>query len=252
MKTASILLTLLAAPAALATPAFTPGEQTSYEVSYLGIRAGVAQLTVGWPTEKQGRTVWPIVCAGQTTGLTSVWPIRDKFITWWDPGAGQSIAADLYADENRKRRVEHFVYDFPSKQATVTRQKEGQPPSERTFDIEAGTLDLAAAAFALRSQPLEVGRAVELPIFTGNKTFKMQATVDAVETLKTRLGDVPVLRLSVTADFSGKLATQKKMTVFFTADERRVPVRAEADFALGTVVLDATKYEPGVSPAGAP
>lgn len=35
------------------------------------------------------------------------------------------------------------------------------------------------------------------------------------------------------------------MTVFYTADEKQLPVRAEAEFALGSVVLEAVRYEPG-------
>lgn len=252
MRAALFPLLVLIPAAALASPVFGPGEQTTYEVSYLGVRAGTAQLTVGWPTEKEGHTVWPLVCAGQTTGVTSVFPIHDKFVSWWDPREGLSVAADLFADENRKRRVEHFAFDFRAGQATVTRKHEGQPPSARTFSLQEGSLDLAAAAFALRNQPLEPGSTVEVPIFTGHKTFMMKAKVEGRETLETPLGRLPVLRLSVSADFSGKLATQKQITVFYTADDKQLPVHAEAEFLLGKVVLEATHYEPGSTPAGVP
>jgi hypothetical protein len=42
------------------------------------------------------------------------------------------------------------------------------------------------------------------------------------------------------------------MTVFYTADDKQLPVRAEAEFVLGKVVLEVVKYEPGMRFAGGP
>ena len=56
--------------------------------------------------------------------------------------------------------------------------------------------------------------------------------------------------MTVNTDFSGQLETQGLVTLFYTADEKHLPVRAEADFLLGKVVLEAVKYEPGMRFAG--
>jgi hypothetical protein len=53
-------------------------------------------------------------------------------------------------------------------------------------------------------------------------------------------------------DFNGQLTTRSLITLFFTADDKQLPVRAEAEFLLGHVVLDATAYEPGLRWVGPP
>lgn len=244
------LLLMLLAPGLAAAKAprnvFGPGEQTTYEVSYLGIVAGTAQLTVGWKMQQFGREVWPLVCVGQTAQVGNVWPIKDRFVSYWDPLAGHSVGADFLADENKYRQRDRYEYDFAGQQAIVTRQKEGRPPYELRYEIPPGTMDLAAAGFGLRNTPLVPGTEREIPIFTGVKLYTMKATVVGKETLETRLGTVEVYRVTVNGDFNGKLATRGLMTLFYTADDKQLPVRAEAEFLLGTVRLDATKYLPGM------
>lgn len=230
---------------------FGPGEQTTYEVSYMGITAGRAEITVGSRMEQFGREVWPLVCVGETTQMAAIFPVKDRFISYWDPLTRSSVGADFFVHESKHRAKSRFKYDFDAGEVVVTREAPGWPTTEKTYSIEQGTLDLAAAGFMMRNIPLEVGAVHELPIFTGVKFYKMTATVVGREFLRTGLGDVEVYRVTVNGDFNGKLATQGLMTLFYTADEKQLPVRAEAKLALGYVKVDAVKYEAGRRYTGA-
>ncbi len=251
MKRTAVWLALLLSTGALAETSqklvsvFGPGEQTTYEVSYLGIVAGQAQLTVGWKMEQFGHEVWPLVCLGETRNVGVVWPIRDRFISYWDPLERRTVGSDFFVDENKKKRKERYTYDFEAKQAIVHRQSEGREPQERRFDIEVGTLDLAAAGFGLRNTKLVAGAVHEMPIFTGVKLYRMQATVVGKERLESQLGDVEVYRVTVNGDFNGNMKTNGLITLFYTADDKQLPVRAEAEFGFGKVRIDAVKYLPG-------
>lgn len=241
--------------AAAQTPvssAFGPGEQTTYAVKYLGITAGLAQVTVGWKIEQFDREVWPLVCVGKTSDAAAVFPVNDRFVSYWDPVTREAVGADFVADENRQRRRERYQYDAASHEAIATKQKAGEKPRESRYAIDPGTLDLASAAFHLRNQKLEAGRFYEMPIFTGVKVYRLKATVLGKETIATPLGQLDVLRVTVNGDFNDKLATKGLMTLFYTADDKQLPVRAEAEFVLGKVVLEAVKYEPGMRFAGGP
>lgn len=240
-----LLGTEAALAAAPVTAAFGPGEQTTYVVRFLGVTAGEAQVTVGWPMERFGRAVWPLVCVGRTTSLAELYPIRDRFVSYWDPATGEALGADLLAEENRQRRIERFRYDFVALEALTTKQLAGKAPREGRYAIEPGTMDLASAAFRLRASRLEVGKVSELPIFTGTKLYHMRASVVGIEKLETMFGEIDVHRVTVNGDFNGKLETRGLITIFYTADDKQLPVRAEAEFLLGRVVLEAVKYEPG-------
>ncbi len=241
----AVLLTSLTASAGTPPSAFGPGEHTVYQVRYLGLSAGRADIQVGATMQRDARSVWPIVCGAETTSLAAIYQVHDRFISYWDPETQQNVGSDFFVDENKKRRREKYRYDREAAKVFATKQKEGSPAIEREFDIRADAIDLAAAGFWLRNVPLETGGTHERAIFTGAKQFVMHATVEGRQSLTTELGTFDVWRVSVNTDFKGSVATKGNIRVYYTADAKQLPVRAEAEFVIGSVVADAVQYEPG-------
>ena len=244
-----MLLSLLLSGAALAqggtSSAFGPGEQARYRIQYLGVTAGTAQVTVGAPMKQWGKEVWPIVSLAKSDAIAGVWPVKDKYVSYWDFGSQRVLGSDMHEDQNNKRRRVRVKLGEDGKSAHVVKQKEGEQPREYTHELAEGTLDVAGATFALRNRVLEVGQEYTYPVFTGSKTFMMRAKVEARETLDTKLGKQDVYRLRVSTDFSGKLASKRDMVAWFTADARHVPVRIEAELALGSLVAELMEYQQG-------
>lgn len=234
----------LSAQAAADRSAFGPGEQMTFDVSYLGVTAGQAQITVGASMRQHGAEVWPIVCIAKTTSVADLYPIRDRFISYWEPRERRSVGSDFFQDENGKRRRERVRLDATEKKAFVTRQRNGAT-DELTYDIGDTWADVAGAMLALRNQTLSVGHTVRVPVFTGDSLFVMEARVEGRQTLQTRLGERDVFRLRVRSEFSGKLATRRDMQLYLTADAQAVPVRIEADFLLGTIRAELSAYSSG-------
>jgi len=232
--------------------AFGPGEQSIYRIAYFGVSGGTAQVTVGADTQQWGKRVWPIVVIARSDPALSFYPIRDRFVSFWEFSAGRPIGSDLRADENHKKRYQRIKLDHEGKLASVLKQKEGEQPSEDSYPIEPGSLDMAAAAFALRTKPLQVGRSFDLPVFTGHKSFRLRAMVEGTERLKTPIGEREVYRVRVQTDFSGKFQSKRDMVGYFAIDESHVLVRVEADFLLGTLVAELTSYQPGRTTAPEP
>jgi len=225
--------------------AFGPGEQSTYRVQYLGMEAGTAQITVGFETKQWGTPVLPIVTMARSSSALDFYPIRDKFVTYWDPVGDRSLGSDLFADENRSRRRVRIKLDHDAGKATVMKQKEGGSENTSTHEVESGTMDVAAATFALRNKPLEVGRTFDLPIFTGSRKFTMKAIVESKETVATALGPKETFKVRVRAGFGGKFESKRDMFAWITTDDARVPVRVEAEFILGTVRAELSDYKGG-------
>ncbi|KFA90188.1 DUF3108 domain-containing protein [Archangium violaceum] len=244
-----MLLSLLLSGAALAQggprSAFGPGEQARYRIQYLGMTAGSAQVTVGAPMKQWGKDVWPIVSLARSEAIAGVWPVKDKYVSYWDFGAQRVLGSDMHEDQNNKRRRVRVKLAEDGKSAQVVKQKEGETPRESIHELAEGTLDVAGATFALRNRALEVGQEYAYPVFTGSRTFQMKAKVEARETLDTVLGKQDVFRMRVYTEFSGKLASKRDMVAWFTADARRLPVRIEAELALGSIVAELTEYQQG-------
>jgi len=241
-------VTLLAGLASAAEPtpirsAFGPGEQSTFEVSYLGVPTGIATITVGLKMQQYGRDVWPLVCTAQTD--LDIYPVRDRFVSYWDFAAQQNVGSDFVADENKKRRREKFRYDRVAGKIFATKQAGGKEERALEYPLPEGVVDLAAAAFQVRNKPLNIDDVVTVSIFTGMITYQMTAKVEGREKLKTVMGEKDCLRVSFTAAWSGMLAPRKPLTMYFTDDAFHVPVRFEAELVLGSVVAELKTFYPG-------
>lgn len=227
--------------------AFGPGEQMLYRVQYLGMNAGTAQVTVGAPTKQWGREVWPIVAMAKSDPGLPVYPIKDKFVSYWSAGEQKVLGSDLFADENRKRRRLRIKVEEGGQQAQVVKQKEGERPQESMHSIAPGSLDIAGATFALRNQALEVGKEYAFPIFTGAKSFMMRAKVEGKQNLQTALGNKEVFKIRVQTDFSGKLQSKRDIIAYLSTDASHLPIRVEAEFVVGTIIAELAEYKQGRS-----
>lgn len=234
-----------AAPAEDACRAFGPGEQATYRVEYLGVTAGMTQITVGAPTKFSGQDVWPIVSVAKSDPDLGVWPIKDKYVTYFSPELQTALGSDLFADENRKRRRQRVKWSPDGASALVVKQKEGEAPRESTHELKPGTTDVAGATFALRNRPLKQGDSYEFPVFTGSKSFILSAKVEGRQKVKTPLGMRDAVRVRVKTAFSGKLESKRDIVAFFSDDPFHIPLRIEMDFVVGTMVAELTEYKQG-------
>ncbi|WP_224245855.1 DUF3108 domain-containing protein [Hyalangium gracile] len=225
--------------------AFGPGEQSLYRVQYLGVTAGTAQITVGAPMKQWGEQVWPIVSLAKSDPVIGVWPIKDKFVSYWNDAAQRSLGSDFFVDENNKRRRQRVQLKEAGRVAHVVRQREGAAPTEATHELPEGSMDLASATFALRNRGIADGQEYTYPVFTGSKSFMLRATVDGRQRMKTALGEREVFRVKLQTQFSEKLQARRDIIAYFTTDPSHVPVRVEADLALGSIVAELAEYKQG-------
>jgi hypothetical protein len=230
---------LLAPPPAGAAP-FSPGEQIDMEVEYLHVRAGVARFVVGKP---EG-AVWPIICQGRTDGLGRLLDIREHFVSYWDAGARASRGSDLNAVEVGDRHTDRARFDRERGKAVVQVLRKGRL-QESTKDVPRDVHDLASALLDLRLRPLAAGARFELPVLHGTHTFVLRAEVEGKENVSTPAGRFEAWRVKVRLGFADRFETRRDSFVWLSTDDRHVPVRMSADFAVGTVVATLTGYRPG-------
>lgn len=237
-----------ALPAAERPRAFSPGEELVYQIEALGMEAGKGRVTVGTPTDRDGVRALPIVAQGRTDSLFDrVYSVRDKFITWWDPATGRVIGSDLQADEGGKKHRSRSVLDHAAGKAYVRREKVTGERTQSTYDLPAGTFDIAGAVMELRNRKLEPGTVEEVKVFTGKKTFTMRCKVEARERITVPAGSFDAVRTTISLGFDGKFASKGDVVGWFSADERHIPLRLEAELVLGTLRSELVQYRKGVS-----
>jgi hypothetical protein len=226
--------------ALIATPAFAPGEEIVFEIDYLGVRMGRARLRVGKP---EG-AIWPIICQGRTDGIASLLDIREHYVSYWDAEARVSRGSDLNAIEVGDRHTDRARFDRETGVATVRVTRKGKV-RERKHQVPRDAHDLTSALLALRSSSLSPGAHVEFPVFSGGDLFTLRADVEGTERVDTPAGPFDTLRFKVHLGFTNKFKTERDTYLWLTNDARRIPVKARADFAIGSVTLKLVAYLPG-------
>jgi hypothetical protein len=232
--------------AARAASSFGPGEQMVLGVDYSGIRAGTTTVTVGAPTKVGTADAWPIVALANTESLFSLYPMHDKIVSWWDASSGHSVGWDFYLNENGHSRRERGKLNSPSSgKAQVQRVREGEPPSNNSYDIDPTAQDITAAFFVLRSKALKPGDDLTIPIFTGGRSWDMKVHVNDHEPLSVPAGKFDALPLEVEVHFQGKLESKRNLKVWVSNDDRHVLLQMVAELSLGSIHAELMEYHPG-------
>jgi len=115
----------------------------------------------------------------------------------------------------------------------------------RNVDVPADVLDLPSVFMFLRLQPLAVGQRYALPVLAGRDLFTLDAEVVREERLETDIGEIDALAIRVKTGFKGKFDSKRDTWLWFSADDRHVPLRISAEFAVGSLVAQITAYRPG-------
>jgi hypothetical protein len=229
----------LAAPAARAD-AFSPGEETVLELTYLGLPTGEGRIVVGDPAGE----VWPVIFQAKTQGVVGFIDLREHFVTYWDVAARLTRGSDLRAFEVGDYHQDSARFDRASGQATVTVQRKGRT-SKEVVAVARDVHDLTSAFMWLRLQPLAPGERHELPVIANSKPFTLVAEVQGREQVDTPAGKFQAVKVKVRTAFDGKFSTKRDTFLWLSDDPRHVLVRASADFAVGSIVAKLKTYRPG-------
>jgi hypothetical protein len=243
-RLAAALLAVTAAAAARAGEAFSPGEETVLEVTYLGLPTGEGRIVVGDPSGD----VWPVIFQARTRGIVGFVDIREHFVTYWDAVARLTRGSDLRAYEVGDYHQDSQRFDRQTGQATITVQRKGRT-SKQTIEVAPGVHDLTSAFMWLRLQPLAPGDRYELPVVASNKPFTLVAEVLEREAVEAPAGKFQAVKLKVRTQLDGKFSTKRDTFLWLSDDPRHVLVKATADFVVGSVVAKLKTYRPGTQVA---
>jgi hypothetical protein len=97
----------------------------------------------------------------------------------------------------------------------------------------------------LRLQPLAIGETYRVPVLAGRDVFMLAAEVVRVERLDTAIGELDAVAVKVRTGFKGKFDSKRDTWLWFSADDRHVPLRISAEFTVGSLVAAIKSYRPG-------
>jgi hypothetical protein len=153
-------------------------------------------------------------------------------------------------------RTSEALFDYEGKRVEWTERdphNQGQAPRVVTAALEGPTQDIVSAVYFLRTLPLKPGSAFDVRISDSGRVYQVPARVVAEKKkMKSVLGKVSVVRLDVELFGEGRPVEGKgKMSLWITADDRRVPIKARLSHELGQldITLKSIQRDPAQTAA---
>jgi len=186
-----------------------------------------------------------ITTAQSRPAITKFFPVDNRVESIVDPVT--LLPEHLTFKRREGKKHENFEYTFHQKDGTVTVVKGGKT---ETLQIPPGTHDVISCLYyARRELSLQPGSSVTMNVHHDKKTYKLEARVEAIETIRSSWGKVETARVLVVMPFQGLFLNQGNIRVWFTNDDRRIPVRMKAKVIIGSIVADLVSGFPTSVPA---
>ncbi|MCX6955245.1 MAG: DUF3108 domain-containing protein [Verrucomicrobia bacterium] len=252
LKLALFLLTALTL-AAQTKLAIRDGEMFTYKVSW-AVLPGAGEITVSAATDATGPVPrLRVLTTTRTKGLArALLPFDARAESLFDPVTGRLLALSE-SNEQRKKKAAHSVtFDYQAAQALYTGANPADPA--RPLPLPAGDpMDLITCLVQTRSWILKPGESRDALVLFDDDFYELTIHAARYEEVRTAFGTVNTLvlepRMEKTAP-KGMFRKGGTVRVWISQDERRLPVKFEVEFKIGTGVATLIQYDP--PPATAP
>ncbi len=214
---------------------FLVGEQLTYEISWLNITAGTAVMAVSGAGTDGDRPLVKLITTTQSRpAITTFFPVDNRVESIVDPAT--LLPEHLTFKRREGKKKEDIEYRFHQNEGTVTVVKGG---ATETLEMPPGTQDVISCLYYARSElSLQPGSSLTMNVHHDKKNRKVEVRVEEIEMVSGPWGKVETARVLVVMPFQGLFLNQGNIRVWFTNDDRRIPVRMKAKVIIGSIVAD--------------
>jgi hypothetical protein len=214
---------------------FQVGEQLTYDISWLYITAGTAVMAIGDAGAEGTRPLVKLLTTAQSRpAITKFFPVDNRVESVMNPAT--LLPEHLIFKRREGKKKEDIEYTFHQKEGRATVVKGG---TTETLEIPSGTHDVISCLYFARNElSLQPGSSLTMNVFHDKKNRKVEVRVEDIETLSGPWGEVETARVLVVMPFQGLFLNQGNIRVWFTTDDRRIPVRMKAKVVIGSIVAD--------------
>ena len=216
---------------------FHVGEALTYDIGWSTyLTAGSATIRVEQKKPSYSSTAYYIVADGRPASLLAkLYTLYYKVDTLLDVYSLLPQRGSVYAEEGRRHRLKATLFDQTAKKARYEVQT--ATVVKRDMAVPAYTQDALSALYVLRSIPLKTGDRFNMPVCDNGSVYKVQMSVGGVETVQTGMGAIQALKVTPLVVDAKGAAPGRGMAIWLSNDARRLPVRIEAQLAVGKFTL---------------
>lgn len=238
-----------ATPVERAVP-FAAGETLTYDVAWSEVlTAGTATTTVRARRPVDGTIAYEIAAEGRPMPLlANLYRLAYSVDATLDAYTLLPLRGAVRSEEGRRTRTKTTTFDRGTRTATYSVVTATETSTR--LAVPPATVDALSAFYLLRSIAPRPGGRLDLSVTDSGALYTLAATVDGRDTVDTGIGRLPAWRVTPRIlDAKGAPAISRRVTLWISDDARRLPLRLEAELAVGR--FDLRLREASFAPAGA-
>jgi hypothetical protein len=228
---------------------FKAGEWFEFRIHYGFFNASYATLETSNDT-LNGIPVLHAKGYGTTTGLARwFFKVEDHYDTYFDEKKilPYWFIRDIYEGGYTKNLEINFDHDQNLAHVNDLKNKK-----RKTFKIADNVQDLISAFYYLRafypSDKLIPNDTFSINMFFDKENYVFKMKFLGKETLSTKFGKIQCMKFRPYVQSGRVFREQESVTLWITDDGNKIPIRLQADLAIGSIKVDLEKFKNLVAP----
>jgi hypothetical protein len=217
-----------------------PQKQTlTYSVDWRVFPAGTSVIRF----ESTGDRERVSATADTAGAINLLFHVADRFESTLDRGKGCTYEFDKQVVEGRRQLNSTLRMDYGQSKSILDEKNMVTGQSKHVESAIPGCMtDLLTGVFYIASQPLVVGQSFVIPVVDAMHNVPVTVKVEGREEIKTTLGSFKTIRVQPTAE-AGVVKNRGAIWIWYTDDERHLPVQMRARLFWGTITFRLTGNE---------
>lgn len=242
--TITLILFFFALTSHEAQTAFDAGEWFKFRIHYGPFNASYATLQVSEEYLNR-KPVYHVVGKGKSTGMLHwFFKVNDNYETYIDRKTGYPYKFIRQIDEGGHTKDLEIDFDHKSNTAYVHDKKHNK---KKTYSTKENIHDMLSAFYYLRSnineEALQPGHELFLNLFIDDENMDFKVKFLGREVIKTKFGKVNALKFRPYVMAGRVFKEQESLTFWVSDDKNKVPLKIEADLAVGSLDADLDAYK---------
>ena len=223
------------------------GEKLSYTLSWGFITAGYATLEV--KPRKDGKTEFLTFATANKT-VNKFYPVHDTVYTLV---RNKGLMTDVFRKslhEGTFHNKSMIRFDRNAKSAVLSDtvfkdadQRKVKRSADTSVTIDGLEHSIMSAFYLVRTLPLKEGATSRFAAVSGKKRYELKVITHKRETIKTDLGSFKTVKVEPVLDGDGIFNSSGRIFIWFTDDEKRIPVLMQCEIKLGSIKATLTKVK---------
>lgn len=239
----AVVDTTAVAPTGPAPVPYAKGEQLVFSIDYGPVNAGEASLEVIDVIDSGGYTSWHVESKARSNRFfDAFYQVRDKVVSHIDVHTLSSRYFSKRLREGDYRKNVAIRFDPATDTAHYL--------DGREFPVPPDVHDVLSAFYFVRTIDLEVGRSQSIKTHSSHRNYDLEVKVHGRETIEVPAGEFDCFIVEPVLLGEGLFQFEGQVTIWITADERRIPVLMKTRVKVGAIDASLKCWVPGEGKAG--